>query len=112
MQIRIITKGIIFVCFLLMSCVSQQAIQDDKKWSPIYRFQLGANKGGIVENTDLTVLDNAGIDAFTGATRRGVHASGKVMQWCYPWFFNITLQVEQWRKAGFLCGWIPGHTGV
>ena len=78
MQRRIITTGVI-TAFLLMSCASQQAIQDDQKWSPIIRIQAGANKGGIVENTDMTVIDNAGVDAFSGATRRGVNASGKVM---------------------------------
>ena len=78
MQRKIITIEILFV-FLLMGCASQQAIHSDKKWSPIYRLQVGTNKGGIVENTDMTVVDNAGIDAFTGATRRGVNASGKVL---------------------------------
>lgn len=78
MQRKIITIEILFV-FLLMGCASQQAIHSDKKWSPIYRLQVGTNKGGIVENTDMTVVDNAGIDAFTGATRRGVNVSGKVL---------------------------------
>jgi hypothetical protein len=78
MQRKIIIAGIISV-FFLIGCASQQAIQDDKKWSPIYRIQAGTNKGGIVENTDLTLIDHAGADAFTGATRRGVNASGKVM---------------------------------
>ena len=50
MQRKIITTGIVSH-FLLMACVSQQVIQDDKKWSPIYRIQAGTNKGGIVENT-------------------------------------------------------------
>lgn len=79
MQRKIITTGIIFVCFILMGCASQQGMQNDKKWSPIYRLQVGTNKGGIVENTDMTVVGNAGLDAFTGATRRGMNASGKVL---------------------------------
>ncbi len=78
MQRKIITTGIILV-FLLMGCASQQGMQNDKKWSPIYRLQVGTNKGGIVENTDMTVVGNAGVDAFTGATRRGVNTSGKVL---------------------------------
>jgi hypothetical protein len=78
MQRKIITAVVISV-FLLMGCVSQQTIKDNKKWSAIYRIQAGTNKGGIVENTDMTVVGNAGIDAFTGATRKGVNASGKVM---------------------------------
>lgn len=78
MQRKMITTTINLV-FLLMGCASQQGIQDNKKWAPIYRLQVGTNKGGVVENTDMAVVDNAGIDAFTGATRRGVNASGKVM---------------------------------
>ncbi|MFN3557567.1 MAG: hypothetical protein ACK4VN_16525 [Bacteroidales bacterium] len=78
MQRKIITTTIILV-FLLMGCVSQQGIQDNKKWAPIYRLQVGANKGGVVENTDMAVVDNAGVDAFSGATRRGVNASAKVL---------------------------------
>ena len=69
MQRKIIAAGILSL-FFLMGCAGQ---------SPLYRIQAGANKGGIVENTDLTLIDNAGADAFTGATRRGVNASGKVM---------------------------------
>ena len=69
----------IVILFFITGCASQQGTYDNKQWSPIYRLQLGANKGGIVENTDMEVVDNAGVDAFTGATRRGVNASGKVM---------------------------------
>jgi len=76
---RKIISSVIILGFLLLGCASQQGIQENKKWSPIYRFQLGVNKGGIVENTDLTVVDNAGIDAFSGATRIGMNASGKVL---------------------------------
>ena len=78
MQRKFLPIGILFV-FLLNGCANQQGIQENKKWSPVYRLQVGANKGGIVENTDMTVVDNAGIDAFTGATRRGIHTSGKVL---------------------------------
>ena len=69
MQRKIITAGIISA-FLLMGCASQ---------SPLYRIQAGTNKGGIVENTDMTVFGNAEVDAFSGATRRGMNAGGKVM---------------------------------
>jgi hypothetical protein len=78
MQRKIITTGVIFV-FLLMGCASQHTIRDHKNWSPIFRIQAGVNMGGIVENTDMTVVDNAAVDAFSGATRRGINASGKLM---------------------------------
>ena len=68
MQRKIIAAGILSL-FFLMGCASQQPIRDDNKWSPVYRIQAGANKGGIVENTDLTVVDNAGVDAFSEAIR-------------------------------------------
>ena len=43
-----------------------------------YSVHAGTNKGGIVENTDMNLIDGAGVDAFTGATKRGVNAGGRV----------------------------------
>lgn len=47
-----------------------------------YSVQGGFNKGGIVENTDFTVLDNAKdfseIDAYTGATKTGFNLGAHV----------------------------------
>ena len=64
---------IVLTGFALNSCVvtekSQRAIK--------YSFQAGINKGGITENTDLTVLSNPPdenlCDAYSGATRLGVN---------------------------------------
>jgi hypothetical protein len=78
MQRNIFTTGIICV-FLLMGCATSNFTGGKKEWTPLYRIQTGANKGGIVENTDMTLIDNADVDAFTGATRKGVNVSGKVM---------------------------------
>ena len=38
-------------------------------------FQAGGNIGGIVENTDLTLLPGTPVDAYTGASRTGVNLS-------------------------------------
>lgn len=78
MQRRIFSIGIICV-FLLMGCATSSITTGKKERTPIYRIQAGTNKGGLVENTDMTLIDNAGVDAFTGATRKGVNVSGKVM---------------------------------
>jgi hypothetical protein len=78
MQRKIITTGVIFV-FLLMGCASKHTIRDHKNRSHIFRIQVGTNIGGVVENTDLTLIEDAGVDAFSGATRRGINTSGKVM---------------------------------
>ncbi len=67
------------ILVLLMGCVTPRVTDEHQGWSPTYRFQVGVNKGGIVENTDMAVVPHAEIDAFTGATRRGANASGKVM---------------------------------
>lgn len=66
-QRKIITTGFISV-FLLMGCAISNFTTGKKKWTPMYRIQAGTSKGGIVENTDLTLIDNAGVDAFSGAT--------------------------------------------
>ncbi len=44
-----------------------------------YRMQLGINKGGVVENTDLSVIPNAQVDAYSGATSKGANASAKTI---------------------------------
>lgn len=78
-KITCLATVMIISSFLFLGCSNQQLISGETKWSPVYRLQVGTNKGGIVENTDMTVIGNAGVDAFSGATNRGVNASGKVM---------------------------------
>lgn len=46
---------------------------------PYYRVQAGLNKGGITENTDLTKTTDIQPDAFSGATKTGLNASGHVV---------------------------------
>ena len=66
---------IIIVALALNGCSvtekSQRAIK--------YSLQAGINKGGITENTDLSVLpsplDENDVDAYSGATRTGVNVS-------------------------------------
>jgi hypothetical protein len=48
-----------------------EAYQNRKlKWG----VEAGANKGGIVENTDLSKIEGTPVDGYTGATRVGFHA--------------------------------------
>lgn len=60
--------------FMACSPVSKLSQEENKKWTPKYRVQIGTNHGGIVENKDLTELENIEPDAFTGATKMGVNA--------------------------------------
>lgn len=41
---------------------------------PLIRVSGGINKGGITENTDLSLIPGTEVDAFTGATNTGAHA--------------------------------------
>lgn len=41
-----------------------------------FGVEAGANKGGIVENTDLSKIEGTPVDGYTGATRVGFHAGG------------------------------------
>jgi hypothetical protein len=52
----------------------QNASQTEQMTKPYFSVQAGLNKGGIVENTDLDLINGAGIDAFTGATDTGFSA--------------------------------------
>lgn len=64
---------------LLGGCSVSSKTSAPEKRKPIYRVQFGSNKGGIVENNDLSVISHAEVDAFTGATKSGLNASGKVL---------------------------------
>lgn len=62
-----------------MGCSTTSVTTEERNWKPIYRVQLGTNKGGIVENTDLSVIPNTDVDAYSGATSNGINASGKII---------------------------------
>lgn len=59
--------------FAINSCSTSQPTNTDR--SPKFSIQAGANKGGITENTDMTVVPGAEttVDAFTGATNTGMN---------------------------------------
>jgi hypothetical protein len=78
MQRNTLSAGLVAI-FLFMGCATPNVTTEKKEWKPIYRAQLGTNKGGVVENTDLTVVPNTQVDAYSGATSKGVNASGKVI---------------------------------
>lgn len=63
----------------MLGCSTTTRTTEKSEWKSTYRVQLGTNKGGIVENTDLTVISNTEVDAFSGATSKGLNASGKVI---------------------------------
>ncbi len=71
---KIIT--LLILCTLLNACTATRKNQRAFKYS----VQAGINSGGIVENTDLTLVPNAqalpgaNIDAYSGSTRTGYHA--------------------------------------
>lgn len=62
--------------FLLISCASTNKMSqtEDEKWKPDFRVQAGINHGGIVENTDMSEIENVEVDAFSGATKTGFNA--------------------------------------
>ena len=67
------------VLMLLGACSVVPKTSAPEKRKPVYRIQLGSNKGGIVDNTDMSVVPGAGVDAFSGATVRGLNAGAKVL---------------------------------
>jgi hypothetical protein len=73
------TLMMVAVLMLLGGCSLISKTSAPEKRKPVYRIQLGSNKGGIVENTDMSVVPGAGVDAFTGATVRGLNAGAKVL---------------------------------
>lgn len=67
------------VLMLLGGCSVVPKASSPEKRKPVYRIQFGSSKGGIVENTNMTVVPGAGVDAFSGATVRGINAGAKVL---------------------------------
>jgi len=74
-----ITTTILVGFIFLMGCSTPLSTTNKAERKPKYRMQLGVNKGGIVENTDLSVIPNAHVDAYSGATSKGVNASAKML---------------------------------
>lgn len=68
---------VLFLSVLMGCSASKQTPQE--KWRPVYRAQIGANRGGITENTDMKVIPDASVDAFSGATKYGFNVSGRVI---------------------------------
>ena len=59
--------------FAINSCSTSQQTNTDRSLQ--FSIQAGANKGGITENTDMTVVPGAEttVDAFSGATNYGIN---------------------------------------
>jgi hypothetical protein len=62
-----------------VGCTTKPLNNGYEKQKPTYRVQVGTNKGGIVDNTDLTAIGNIPVDAYSGATSKGLNVSGKVI---------------------------------
>jgi len=58
------------VVILLSGCASTIRIGENQP-SPAIRIYGGLNKGGIIENNDMTIMDNVAPHAYTGATSAG-----------------------------------------
>ena len=67
------------ISIFLLSCSTQNVTTEKSHWKPTYRVQLGTNKGGVVDNTDLSLIPNTEVDAYSGATSKGINASGKAI---------------------------------
>jgi len=71
----LLTLLIIIFTSLISSCITQEGVKQSKKIS--LSVQVGSNKGGITENTDIVNTNNVSPDAFSGATntqKSGVNA--------------------------------------
>lgn len=76
---RIVKLSGLIIALFAASCSTQTVTTEHTEWKPTYRLQIGTNKGGVVENTDLAVIPNTQVDAYSGATNTGVNASAKVI---------------------------------
>jgi hypothetical protein len=64
---------------MMGSCISQNISGEKKSPSKFnLSFQAGANKGGMVENTNMEEIPGVTVDAFSGATRAGFNVGTRV----------------------------------
>jgi hypothetical protein len=70
------TQTFFLVALIVLSgCASsRKATEAYQNRKVKFGVEAGANKGGIVENTDLSKIEGTPVDGFTGATSLGFHA--------------------------------------
>jgi hypothetical protein len=70
------TQTLFLVALIVLSgCASsRKATEAYQNRKVKFGVEAGANKGGIVENTDLSKIEETPVDGFTGATNVGFHA--------------------------------------
>ncbi len=72
----------ILLLLVLHGCkTGEKVIKDGNARHPKINVKAGVNKGGITENTDMSVIENTSADAFTGATETGFHVG---TDYAYP----------------------------
>lgn len=72
------TQTIFLVALIALSgCANSRKVTEAYQNRKVrFGVEAGANKGGIVENTDLSKIEGTPVDGFTGATKIGFHAGG------------------------------------
>jgi len=81
---RLIKMSMFILIITISSCTSTSELPSNKRMK--FSVQGGVNIGGIVENTDMSLVPNvvvppeASVDAFTGATRTGANIGLRVNQ--------------------------------
>jgi len=72
-------KITLLMLVLLSGCTSLKEVSVYQSRKPYYKVQIGIGKGGITENTDMAVIPNAEVDAFSGSTRTSFNLGGRVV---------------------------------
>lgn len=58
---------ILIICITCLSCAGSLGLNEQAN----LKVHAGVNYGGIIENTDLSAVDNVPVDAYSGATSLG-----------------------------------------
>lgn len=70
------TQTLLLIALIALAgcATSREATEAYRNRKLKWGVEAGANKGGIVENTDLSKIEGTPVDGYTGATRVGFHA--------------------------------------
>lgn len=86
-KLRLLTIGIIIFTSLVSGCISQKGIKKTKNVA--FAIQVGSNKGGITENTDIVKTNNVDVDAYSGATNKNKIGINAGVHFLFPLKENI-----------------------
>lgn len=89
MKVKLKLILLVVICLILVACSISKNNVEESNWKPKIQVQAGINHGDIIDNTDMSELENTDaaasgpvdteVDAFSGATKIGANIGMHVL---------------------------------